>query len=157
MLKTALKNLLWISLPLVLAVGCAHTETEKPVVYSDLPERPATPTSEQTATRVYAGQESITPTAPPAGVSAEDWTLNENLRALFTSDKRLAPYPSEVTAVVDQKEHGVVRLSGHVVNTATRKRVNEAVAKLPGVTRVEDHMVVGSHMPTGYQDLRSPP
>jgi hypothetical protein len=31
------------------------------------------------------------------------------------------------------------------------------VSKLPGVTRVEDHMIVGEHVPTGYLDLRSPP
>jgi hypothetical protein len=156
MSKTVLKDL-WMSLPLALAVGCAHTQTEKPVVYGDLPERPVSATSAQPAERVYAGQDSITATAPPSGVSADDWTLNENLRALLTSDKRLAPYPSEVTAVVDQKEHGVVRLSGNVINEATRRRVHDAVAKLPGVTRVEDHMVVGKHVPTGYLDLHSTP
>jgi hypothetical protein len=138
-------------------MGCAHTETDKPAVYSDLPERTMAPTSAQPAERIYAGQESITATAPPSGVSAENWTLNENLRALFTGDKKLAPYPSEVTAVVDHKEHGVVRLSGQVINEATRRRVHEAVSKLPGVTRVEDHMVISRRQPTGYLDLRSPP
>lgn len=157
MSKTALKNLFWTAFPLVLAMGCAHTDTQKPAVYSDLPERAVAPTSEQPAQRVYAGQENATPTAPPSGVSAEDWALNEKLRELFTSDRRLAPYPSEVTATVDQKEHGVVRLSGYVINTATRKRVHEAVANLPGVTRVEDQMIVGKHQPTGYINLRSPP
>jgi hypothetical protein len=154
MSTTPWKNLCSLSLPLILALGCAHTGTQKPVVYSDLPERAATPTSEQPTQRVYPGQENA---APPSGVSAEDWALNEKLRTLFTTDKRLAPYPSEVTAVVDQKERGVVRLSGHVINTATRKRVHEAVATLSGVTRVEDHMVVSLRQPTGYLDLRSPP
>jgi osmotically-inducible protein OsmY len=157
MSKNLLKNLFWTSLPLIVAVGCASTQSDKPAVYSELPERSVTPTSAQPAQRVYSGEENITPTAPPAGVGAEDWTLNERLRDLLTSDKRLAPYPSEVTAVVDQKEHGVVHLSGHVINTATRNRVHDAVAKLPGVSRVEDRMIVGKHMPTGYQDLRSAP
>lgn len=157
MLKTVLKNGFWMSLPLVLAVGCAHTETDKPVVYSDVPERQVSATSARPEERVYAGQDSITATAPPSGVSSQDWTLNEDLRALFTGDKKLAPYPSEVTAVVDQKEQGVVHLSGRVINEATRKRVHEAVSKLPGVTRVDDHMVISRRQPTGYLDLRSPP
>jgi hypothetical protein len=156
--KFPLKNLFWLSLPLILAVGCAHTQTDKPAVYGDIPERSVAPTSFQPGQRVYVGQEGIAATAPPSGTSAEDWSLNEKLRSLFTDNKRLAPYPSEVTAVVDQKEHGVVRLSGYVKNEATRRRVHEAVTKLPGVTRVEDHMVVsGTHQPTGYLDLRSPP
>src|SRR5947209_19853292 len=116
MLKIALKSLFWISLPLVLAIGCAHTKTDKPAVYSEVPKPALTPTAGQPEQRAYEAQESITPTAPPSGISADDWTLNEKLRSLFTENKRLAPYPSEVTAVVDQKEHGVVRLSGYVKN-----------------------------------------
>jgi len=135
--------------------GCAHTQTERTPVYRSLPTD-VTPTSDQSAERVYAAQENATPTAPPSGVAAEDWALNDRLRTLFLDNKKLAPPPSEVTAVVDQKEHGVVHLSGHILNTTARRRVVVEVSKLPGVTRVDDQMIIGAHQPGGTADLQKP-
>ena len=155
MLKTALKNLFWTSLPIVLLSGCAHTQTQTVPVYSALPTAPA-PTSDQPAERIYE-EGSTTRTAPPPGVTAEDWTLNERVRALFLDNRKLAPPPSEVTAVVDQQNRGVVRLSGHVSNGIQRRQVIEAVSKIPGVTRVEDHLLIGVRQPTGTFNLQSPP
>lgn len=156
MAKGILKNLLCTGLPLALIMGCARTQSQRPPVYSALPTAPVAPTSDQPAERVYPDG-ITTRTAPPSGVSAENWELNEKLRALFLDDRKLAPPPSEVTAVVDQQNHGVVRLSGHVSNGVVRKRVIEAVSKIPGVTRVEDHLAIGAHQPTGTVDLRAPP
>ena len=154
MSKNALKFLFCTAL-LALVAGCAHTHTERAPVYSSLPTD-VTPTSNQSTERVYAGQENVPPMAPPAGVAAEDWALNDRLRTLFLDNKKLAPPPSEVTAAVDQKEHGVVHLSGHIINTSARRRVVEEVSKLQGVTRVDDHMIIGAHQPSGTADLQKP-
>ena len=155
MSKSALKFLVCTGL-LASVAGCA-TQTERTPVYSELPSKSVSPTSDQSAERVYAGQENAAPTAPPAGVAAEDLALNEKLRTLFLDNKGLAPPPSEVTAVVDQKEHGVVHLSGHIVNGAARRRVIVEVSKIPGVTRVEDHTIVGPGRPTGTVNLQASP
>ena len=155
MSKTTLKNLFWTGLPVVLLMGCAHTETQTAPVYSALPTGPA-PTSDQPAERIYA-EGNTTRTAPPSGVAAEDWELNERLRALFLDNRKLAPPPSEVTAVVDQQNRGVVRVSGHVRNGVQRRQVIDAVSKIPGVNRVEDHLLIGIHQPTGTSNLRSSP
>jgi hypothetical protein len=149
-------KLLFLSALIASVAGCAHTQTETAPVYSSLPTD-VTPTSDQSAGRVYAGQENTAPTATPSGVSAEDWALNDRLRALFLDNRKLAPPPSEVTAAVDQREHGVVHLSGHIVNGIARRRVIEEVSKIPGVTRVDDHMTVGAHRPAGAVDLQAPP
>jgi hypothetical protein len=151
MSKNALKFLFCTGL-LASVAGCAHTQTEGTPVYSSLPTD-VTPTSDQSAERVYAGQENTT---PPSGVATEDWALNDRLRTLFLDNKKLAPPPSEISAVVDQKEHGVVHLSGHIINTTSRRRVVEEVSKIPGVTRVDDHMIIGAHQPTGTIDLHAP-
>lgn len=155
MSKNALKFLFCTGL-LASVVGCASTQNERAPIYSDLPARPLTPTSEQSTERVYDGQENSAPTTVPSGVATEDWALNDRLRTLFLDNKKLAPPPSEVSAVVDQKEHGVVHLSGHIVSTTARRRVVQEVSKIPGVTRVDDHMIIGSHQPSGTADLQKP-
>ena len=155
MSKSALKILWWTGL-LASVAGCAHTQNERAPVYSELPTRAITPTSDQPVERVYTGQENTSPTAPPAGVDSEVWTLNVRIRNLFLDNKKLAPPPSEVTAVVDQKEHGVVHLSGHIVNGVARRRVIEEVSKIPGVTRVDDRMAIGARQPSGSADLQKP-
>ncbi len=155
MSKNALKFLYCAGL-LASVAGCAHTQNERVPVYSELPARSVTPTSDQSAERVYAPQENATPTAPPSGVAAEDWALNDRIRNLFLDNKKLAPPPSEVTAVVDQKEHGVVHLSGHIVNGVARRRVIEEVSKIHGVTHVDDHMAIGARQPSGAADLQKP-
>jgi hypothetical protein len=35
--------------------------------------------------------------------------------------------------------------------------VIDAVSKIPGVNRVEDHLLIGIHQPTGTLNLRSSP
>jgi len=156
MSKSGFKNLFCSGLTLALFVGCAHTQTQTEPRYSALPTGPS-PTSDQPAERVYPDGGNTTRTTPPPGVTAEDWNLNEKVRALFLDNKKLAPPPSEVNAVVDQKERGIVHLSGHVSNGIERRRVIDAVSKIPGVTRVDDdQLMVGAHQPTGTRNLKTP-
>src|ERR1043165_579180 len=120
-----MKKLFWINSLFVFILGCAHTQNDRAPAYSALPEREVAPTSNQSSDRVYPA---------PAGVAAQDWELNEKIHALFLDNRKLAPPPSEVTAVVDQQNHGVVRLSGHVSNGIVRRRVIEEVSKIPLLT-----------------------
>lgn len=156
MLKTTFKNLFWMSLPLALAVGCAHTQPQTTPVYSDVPSRALTPTSELPVERVYAEQDSITRTAAPYGASAADWALNERIRGLLTGDKTLGPFPGEVMATVDKQSHGLVRLSGTINNDMERRRMCDAIANVEGVTQVEDKMLVAERLPIGAVDVRDP-
>ena len=156
MLKITFKNMFWMSLPFALAVGCAHTQPQKAPVYSNVPPRALAPTSELPVERVYAGQDSIFHTAAPAGASAADWALNERIRGLLMGNKTLGPFPGEVTAVVDKQNHGLVRLSGSIVNDGERQRMCDAIANVEGVTQVQDTMVVGVPQPSVIVDLRDP-
>ena len=126
MSKIAFRSLSSLGIPILLALGCAHTQTKTEPAYSALPTTVA-PTSDQPAERVYENG-NTTRTAPPPGVTAENWALNEKVRALFLDNRKLAPPPSEVTAVVDQQNQGVVHLSGHVSNGVVRRRVIDAVS-----------------------------
>ena len=156
MSKTTFKNMFWMGLPLALAVGCAHTQPQTASVYGDAPPRALAPTSELPVERVYAGQDSITRTAAPFGASAADWALNERIRGLLTGDKTLGPFPGEVRAVVDKQNHGLVRLSGTIINDMERKRMCDAIARVEGVTQVEDKMVAATPLPIGVVDVRDP-
>jgi hypothetical protein len=152
MSKTTFRNMFWMSLPLVLAVGCAHTQPQAGPLYSDVPPRALAPTSELPVERVYAEQNSIT----PSGASAADWALNERIRGLLTGDKTLGPFPGEVTAAVDKQNHGLVRLSGTINNDMERKRMCDAIANVQGVTQVQDKMVAAMPLPIGAVDVRDP-
>jgi hypothetical protein len=156
MSKTTLKNMLWMSLPLAVAVGCAHTQPQTTPVYSDVPPRALAPTSELPVERVYAEQDSITRTAAPYGASAADWALNERIRGLLTGDKTLGPFPGEVMAVVDRENHGLVRLSGTIINDMERQRMCHAIANVEGVTLVDDKMLIVERLPVGAVDVRDP-
>jgi len=156
MSKTTSKNMFWMSLPLALSVGCAHTQPQTTPAYSDVPPRALAPTSDLPVERVYAGQDSITPTAAPSGASAADWALNERIRGLLTGDKSLAPFPGEVMVVVDKQNHGLVRLSGTIINDLERHRMCDAIANVEGVTQVDDKMLVTTLIPKGAVDVREP-
>src|SRR5437660_4973511 len=113
---------LWFALPICCAVGCAthHTVTQ---------------TSDQGSARVYATTNGIiTPSmAAPKGVPASEWELSEGIRGLLMSDKSLAPYPSEVTVVVDKNTKGLVHLRGNIINTYERRKLRTRIEQLPGV------------------------
>lgn len=99
----------------------------------------------------------ITPAmSPPKGVDASEWQLSEEIRGMLMSDRTLAPYPSEVTVVVDKNTKGLVHVRGHVVNTYERRKLRARLEQLPGVTQVDDQTVVGPRMPSGTVDLAAP-
>lgn len=156
MSKTTFRNMFWMSLPLALAVGCAHTQPQTAPLYSDVSPRALAPTSELPVERVYAGQDSITRTAAPSGATAADWALNERIRGLLTANKTLGPFPGEVMAVVDKQNHGMVRLSGTINNDMERKRMCDAIGNVEGVTQVDDKMVAAVPIPIGAVDARDP-
>ena len=126
---------LWFALPICCAVGCATHHN-------------VTPTSERGASRVYAvTNEPSMP--PPQGVPADQWQLSQEVQGLLLSDKTIAPYPSEVTVVVDKNTPGLVHVKGNIINTYERRKLRARIEQLPGVTQVDDQTVVGPRMPSG--------
>lgn len=148
MLKITVRNLLLMTLPLTLAVGCMHS-------------RPLAPTSTRPVDRVYAdgttGSPIILPSVPaPAGASPAGWDLAQQLRGMFTADATLAPYPSEVKAIIDKESRGIVTLRGTIINPQERKRLHDRIAQVSGVTQVDDQLVVGAQSPQGDLDIQGP-
>ena len=156
--KTVFRIVLSSTLPLLLAVGCAHQWPE-----SSASSSPALkPTSDSDAQRVY----STTVTAPGGAegtvtigantASAEDRDIAETVRKMIMEDQSLAPYPSKVSATMDANPKGTVILSGWVPTQQAKKKLRDRVAALPGVTRVEDRVVVGLAPKAGEFDPDGP-
>ncbi len=124
-------------------VGCAHQQPEP--AYSSLPA--LTPTSDGSADRVYT----TTITAPGGaqgsitqGSRGEDGDTDiaDRVRKTVLSDPKLAPYPSKVTATMDANSKGKVILTGKVPTRRVQTNLVEHVRQLPGVTEVEDRLVL---------------
>ena len=94
--------------------------------------------------------------APPKGVDSSQWTLAEQIRELLISDKTIAPYPSEVSVVLDNKTNGLVHVRGNIINTHEKRKLRARLEQLPGVTQVDDQSVVGLQNPGGGADLNKP-
>jgi osmotically-inducible protein OsmY len=138
--KKTWKHLIGLALPLALAAGCAHDRHDRYATVASSPggTTTLTPTSESTAERVYSGDPSpIGQYAPPPGASANDWSLAEEVRSLLTSDKKLVREP--MSAAVDK---GLVTLRGYVNDKSDGEKIERAVASLPGVTHVDNQLVV---------------
>src|SRR5947209_20172463 len=101
-MKTNLKRLAWLTVPVLLAVGCAENRRDASVSYS-----PAlSPTSDRSEVRAYPdAPANIDVTAPPPGAGSQDWALAEEIRSLLMSDRKLGNSPT--VAVV---KNGVVTL-----------------------------------------------
>ena len=161
MSKAAYRSLVW-TLPLTLALGCATNSSDRRVsraeMFESMPAAAMTATSDRPAQRVYPEQPIngiITPSmAPPAGASEADWAIAQNIRGTLTADRSLAPYPSEVQATVDKNAPGTVRLRGTIVNPQERDRLHNTISQLPGVTTVDDQLVVAGSPPHGALDSR---
>lgn len=137
------KGFMGLALPLVFAAGCAH-EQSSPVTFTPVPTAALTPTSEGSAQRIYSGDSSpIGQYAPPPGAPANDWSLAEQVRALLTSDKKLAREPMAVVV-----NNGTVTLRGYVPNQRDREKIEQAVASLPGVAHVDDQLEVQNILST---------
>ena len=128
-------------------------------MFGPAPTLGLTPTSDLTrAARVYPGDVRpagiIFPPAPaPAGVADNDWALGEELRGALTTDWSLAPYPSDVSAIVDKNSKGLVRLRGSVPNDTDRQRLHTRIAEVPGVQKIDDQVLVGLGEHTGETDI----
>ncbi|HTL17332.1 MAG TPA: BON domain-containing protein [Patescibacteria group bacterium] len=135
-MKKNVKWLVWLSVPVLLAVGCAENRHDSSVSYSPALSHGYTATSDRPVTRVYPGEpSSINVTPPPAGASSQDWALAEEIRSLLTSDRKLGDAPMAATV-----HNGVVTLRGSVRNDRQRRQLRDEIAQLPGVQRVDDQM-----------------
>lgn len=131
-MKKSFNKVVWLSVPLLLVVGCAERERAPSVSYSPALSESFTPTSGRTDARVYAGSDQF---APPPGAAQQDWTVAEEVRSLLKSEPKLGN--AGMAAVV---KDGVVTLRGGVRNDKDRERLREEIARLPGVQRVDDQM-----------------
>ena len=155
---SVLKTLLGATMPLLLAAGCAHTPRDEAAMYGPEPTPKLAPTSDVTRTRVYPGNvrpEGIIfpPAAAPAGVAEDEWALGEELRGALTKDLSLAPYPSDVSVIVDKSSKGLVRLRGYVPNDTDRQRLHNRIAEVPGIQKIDDQIVVGLPENIGQTDI----
>src|SRR5579862_767354 len=135
-MKTNLKNLVWLTVPMLLAVGCAETHRDSSVSYSPALSEPLSPTSDRPEARAYPAPAGTTATVAPAGASSQDWTLAEEIRALLMQDRKLGA-GAPMTAVVN---NGVVTLHGESRNEKERQRLHDEISRLPGVQRVDDQL-----------------
>jgi osmotically-inducible protein OsmY len=131
---------------LVLGVtGCAHRQSESAGEYSNATS--TAPTSNNSAQRVYnttitgpgGAQASVTQGASSPGPNEE---ITETVRRMILSDPKLAPYPSKVTAMMDPKAKGKVILTGFVPTAGVKRNLVKRVSEVPGVTKVEDKLVL---------------
>jgi hypothetical protein len=157
MLKAICKNMVWMALPLTLALGCAANRPQTQASASYGPVETLTPTSGEPEHRIYSnidpGTISTTPAnAVPAGATAANWGVAEAIRQKLMEDHSLARIGDSVIAEVGQD--GTVTLKGNVSSPSEKERVREGIAKLPGVNGVNDELGVGGTVGTGKVDMR---
>jgi osmotically-inducible protein OsmY len=144
-MKKCLSNLVWLTVPTLLAVGCAETHRDSSVSYSPALSEPLTATSDRPEARAYpAPTAGSTATVAPQGASQQDWTLAEEIRSLLTSNHDLGKAP--MTAVV---KNGVVTLQGGSRNEKERQQLRDEIARLPGVQRVDDQLALKNPLGIG--------
>ena len=135
-MRKNLKGIVWLCVPMVLAVGCAPSHRDSSVSYSPALTESYAPTSDRDAARVYPeAPVSTEATSPPPGANRQDWQLAEEVRSLLISDRTLGEAP--MAAVV---KNGVVTLRGGVRNKKERQRLRDEISRLAGVQRVDDEM-----------------
>jgi osmotically-inducible protein OsmY len=150
-MKKNLKGIVWLSVPMLLAVGCAQSHRDSSVSYSPALTESYAPTSDRDAARVYPqAPVSTEATSPPPGANTQDWQLAEEVRSLLTSDQTLGNAP--MAAVV---KNGVVTLRGGVRNKKDRQRLRDEIARLPGVQRVDDEMEFKNPLGIGHGENKN--
>ena len=135
-MKKNLSTFAWLTVPVLLAVGCSQNRPSS-VSYSPALSESVSPTSDRPETRVY-------PAPPPAaaglatvppGASPRDWTLAQEISSLLMNDRTVGKAP--MAAIV---KNGVVTLRGDVRNRSSRERLVDEISRLPGVQRVDDQL-----------------
>jgi len=151
MLKAICKNLVWMAVPLGLAMGCAanRNTTTAEAQYGPVPT--LTPTSGEPEQRIYSTPVMADVDAPPPGASAANWGVAESIRQKLTSDPTLAPLGSSLIAEVGKDN--VVTLRGVVPTQDEQKRVRDTIASVPGVNGVNDEQLkIGKFQGDGKLD-----
>jgi len=136
-MKKSLNNLVWLTVPLLLALGCAENRRDSSVSYSPALSESVSPTSDRPETRVYSAPPAsgADVTTVPAGANSQDWALAQEIRSLLMSDRTIGKAP-----VVATVKSGIVTLHGEVRNERERERLRNEIAALPGVQRVDDQL-----------------
>jgi hypothetical protein len=156
MLNATLKKLLWIALPLGLAVGCAENRPGAEAVYAPAPDVVLAPTSSQPGQHIYNNggstveQSTVTVSQAPGGANPTTWSVAQEIREKLISDPTLAPLGSSLIATVGKD--GVVTVHGTVSSPSEERRVCDTIAALPGVTGVDNQLSVGTVSATGRLD-----
>ena len=159
MLKTICKIVVWMAIPLGLAVGCAANRAPTEAAYSSSSGAALTPTSGEPEQRIYSSTEPIAAgssasmEAAPRGADPQNWNVAEAIQQKLLQDKSLAPLGSSLIAEVNKD--GVVTLKGRVSSPSEKERVRATLASVPGVTGVnDDQLGIGQAAGVGTLDMR---
>lgn len=139
----SIRTLGWI-VPAALCAGCIESHHPE-LVATPPPAVPLAPTSDRPGTpSVYAvpgypGWPSPPPANPPPGVDNTDVQVAQEVGALLKDDPNLSGPSSNVVVTVNR---GVVTLRGTVAAEHDRDEMVERIAKLPGVTGVNNKLGV---------------
>jgi hypothetical protein len=158
MLKAICKNVVWIAVPLSLALGCASTSrTDTQASYE--PAATLTPTSGEPEQRIYSNVDPGTVNtsedidAAPSGADAQNWQVATAIREKMTQDQSLAPFGSSLIAEVGKD--GNVTLKGRVSSPSEKERVKETISNVPGVKGVnDDSLGIGRSTDKGTIDMK---
>jgi len=135
-MKKKVGVLVWLTVPLLVVVGCSSSSRDTSVSYSPTLTEPVSPTSDRDVSRAYTDQgATVSTTSVPQGASSQDWQIAQEIRSLLSADPKLGNAP--MAAVVN---NGVVTLRGDVRNKKDRQKLHDQIAALPGVVRVDDQM-----------------
>jgi len=141
----------WVSVPVLLFVGCAEHERSSSVSYSPALSSSVTPTSDRSEARVYASPAvPFDASQPPPGAANQDWALAQQIRSLLMSESKLGE--AGMAAVVN---NGVVTLKGGVRNKEEREKLRDEISRLPGVKRVDDQMESNNPQGIGAGESKS--
>lgn len=144
MIKRNLSRILCLSIPALLVAGCAENRRDPSVSYRPGVTENYTPTSNSDLQRAYPSDASaVSRVATPAGASADDWALAQQIQSVLMTDRRL---DSQVAAVVN---HGVVTLKGGIKSKRERERLRDEIGRVPGVVRVDDQLGAGDPIGLG--------
>lgn len=129
---------------LLLLAGCVHSH-QPAVVYTPVPEPTVVvlpPVSDRLAVRVYSEPAPGEPTPPPPGATAaspQDLAIADSVRSIIHDQPIIPSVGNNVRATVLD---GAVTLSGTVPSETEHDEIVSRIRKLPGVTRVTDHLLV---------------
>jgi len=159
MLKKICKNLVWLALPMGLAIGCASNQPTTEAAYNPTPV--LTPTSGEPEQRIYSTDPTtLTDSRPidaaPPGADQQNWSVAEGIREKLAADPTLAPLGSSL--ITEVGKDGVVTMKGTVKTEREKERVKDTIASVPGVASVNDELRVGTHhQGTGRLDTTAEP